>query len=420
MKNKAILVSFIALFAIVFALSTVMASEYSVDYIDKIDDVRVNDVSVVYSDSFAGDVSEVVPVVVKFTASDDVTDVRVKVYIEGYRDEISATTERFHIVDGKSYIKEFSLRLPSSDDLNEAWEDDEFDLNEDLNLVVRVSAKGEDSLEREYSIGMQKNLYSLDFRSIESPASVLPGSSFAVDVVLENNGFEWLDDTYVKVSIPELGIERNAYFGDLSPFREDDYNDIRDTVNKKVYLVIPRDTVPGVYDLEIEAYNYDESVSAKKRIVVNDVETGVIPTITSRTIAVGEETRFNLVLVNTHDRMVVYTITPEESMGLIVEVTEPVVTIPADSSKTVGVKVKSTASVEEGTHVVTVNANSESGLVKKVDFTVNVEKPTRQGDTVVVLTVILAIVFVVLLIILIVLLTKRPEEPEEFGETNYY
>ena len=129
--------------------------------------------------------------------------------------------------------------------------------------------------------------------------------------------------------------------------------------------------------------------------------------------------------------MVVYTITPEESKGVLVEVTEPVVTVGADSSRTVQILARATKDADEGTYVVTVNAISEAGMSKQVSFSVNVEKSSSSGitgsvvggnaNTAVVLTVILVIVFVVLLIVLIVLLTKRPaEQSEEFGETNYY
>ena len=154
MKNKAILVSFIALFAMIFALSTVAGSG-----IVTINDVIVNDISI-YDSTAAGYVSDTIPVEIKFTANEAVSDVRVKVYIEGYKNEVSDSTERFHIVEGSSYIKRFSLRLPSSTDLD--------DLIEDLTLQVRVSAKGKDSFEDPFPIKMQRNLYNLNVLSIET------------------------------------------------------------------------------------------------------------------------------------------------------------------------------------------------------------------------------------------------------------
>lgn len=415
MKNKAILVSFIAFLAIAFVLTTVMASDMVT-----ITEVRVNGiVAHNAAPTIAGEVSDTVPVEVEFTANRDVSDVRVRVSIEGYKEDVYESTPRFLIVNGSKYVKRFALKLPSTMDMN--------DLTEKLSLDVRVTAKDEDDVENNYAIEMQKDLYSLNILSVDSPNKAIAGNTIALDVVLENNGNSRLDNTYVKASIPELGVERTVYFGDLSPVEQDTYDNIRNTNEKILYLSIPRNAVPGTYNIQVEAYNYDTSVVAKQKLVVEGVMSGILPTSTSKTVSVGEETTFDVVLVNPNDRMVVYTLTPSQSNGLIIDVSEPVVTVPADSSRTVKVKVKATDSAEEGTHVVTVNVNTESGLERKADFTLNVEKAstskpivTTGSDTVLILTVILVIIFVVLLIVLIVLLTKRPAETEEFGETSYY
>jgi hypothetical protein len=422
MKSKTILVSFIAIFAMVLALNLVSATPFA-----GVGDVYVNDIKMSTGPTFnaAGEVSRTVPVEVHFTANVDATDVKLRVFIEDYKNEISDSTERFHIVEGSSYVKRFSLTLPSSMDLD--------DLTEGLDLVVRFSAKDvdenattitSDSFEVPYSIVMQRDIYALNILSVETAQKVVAGSSIALDIVLENNGNEELENVYVKASIPELGVQRIVYFGDLFPQddcdEEDDSRcDNEDTENKRVYLALPRNAVPGVYNIEVEAYNYDASTSVKKSIVVSGAESGILPTTTTKTIAVGEETTFDVVLINPNDRMVVYSITPEESTGLIVEIANPVITVGADSSKTVEIKVRATDSAEEGTHLVTVNVNSENGLVKQINFTVNVEND-KANDAVLILTVVLAIIFVVLLIVLIVLLTKKPVETEEYNETSYY
>jgi len=257
MKQKPILVSFIALFAIILVLNTVSA--FAV-----IDDVIVNDISVkVDAKTPAGEVSNTVPVEVKFIANVDVSDVRVKVYIEGYREEISDSSSRFRIVNGSSYIKRFSLDLPSTMDLDED--------PEDLVLYVRISAKGENSIEESYPISMQRELYDLGLLSIEAPDTVTAGSVIAIDVVLKNTGYDRLDDTYVRVSIPGV-VERNVYFGDIESDIDTDYDKIRDTINKRIYLSIPSDAVSGIYNLEVEAYNYDSDVMAKKQIVLSGIE----------------------------------------------------------------------------------------------------------------------------------------------------
>lgn len=258
MKNKAILVSIVAVFAIILTLNAVIASEVDAT----INDVEVNDISLMGSTA-AGFVSNNVPVQVEFTSNADLEDVRVKVYIEGYKDEISATTSRFNTFNGSTYIERFSLELPSSMDL---------DTNpEGLTLFVRISAKGQDALEKEYSIKMQRDTYALEFLSIDADEKVAAGSVLALDIVIKNNGNDRLDDTYVKASIPELGISQRVYFGDIQSVSDENYDNIRDSLNKRIYLAIPADAVSGVYNIQVEAYNYDAIVTANKKVMVSGV-----------------------------------------------------------------------------------------------------------------------------------------------------
>jgi len=370
---------------------------------------------------------------VKFTAPSDgddttryeIDDVRVKVYIEGYRNDLEDETSRFHILEGNTYTKRLTISVPSSFDLD--------DLSENVDLLVRFSAQGETSVEEAFPLEVQKESYSLNLLSVDTSNVVVSGDQVSIDVVVQNNGNERLDNIYVEASIPELGTSRKVYVGDLSSDQDQEDDDINDATSKRVYLTIPRDAAAGTYDMVIEAYNYDVSVETVTRVAIRNVETGIMPVTATKTVAPGAETSFDLVLTNPSDRLVVYTITPEPKTGLILEVTQPIVSVAAGSSKTVEINVKATESIDEGTHLFTINANSNDAVSQQVTFTLNVEENDesnsglsgltsgRDGtDTTVVLTIVLVIIFVVLLIILIVLLTKRPAESEEFGETNYY
>ena len=261
MKNKAILVSIIALFAIVLTLNAVMASIVDISP----DDIVVNDVSVKNGVIAAGFVSDNVPVEVEFTPNASYDDVQVKVYIEGYKSEISDSTSRFHVIDGSTYLKRFSLELPSSLDL---------DLDtEELNLLVRFSAKGMESLEEpSYVIRMQRDTYGLSVLSIDTEEKVAAGSVLALDVVIKNLGSDRLDDTYVRASIPELGITKRVYFGDIESVEDVNYDEIRDSLNKRIYLAIPADAISGIYNVEVEAYNYDAIVTASKRVIISGID----------------------------------------------------------------------------------------------------------------------------------------------------
>lgn len=431
MENKAIWVSFIAFLAIALALNTVLAVENASTTDSgfvRIDRIEINGVIATNAKTYVGKVADTVPVEVEFGALKDVTDwVKVKVSIRGLKDDIEETTTLSTPLkkDVNGYVARFTLNLPSARDLE--------DLSQETTLNIEIYSADNTVIDSR-SITMERELYSLNTLSVDAPSKVTSGSTIPVDVVVENNGNNRLDNVYVRASIPELGVERLLYFGDLGPRPEDNtdyYQNIKDTLDKVLYLSIPSNANAGTYNLQVEAYNYDTSTTVVKKIVVESIQTGVVPTVTSKSIAIGEEATFNVVLVNPNDRMVVYSIVPESVTGLAVEVSEPVVALSADSSKTVSVKVKALDSANEGTSLVTVDVNSESGLERKVTFTLNVQKNTTTGtttgvsgitenNTVLVLTVILVIIFVVLLIVLIVLLTRRPAETEEFGETSYY
>lgn len=421
MKNKAILVSFIALFAITFALSTVAA----MDFVD-IQDVEFNGVSMRLdnvANAIAVDASESVPVEVKFNSNYDAEDVKVKVYIEGFKNDIEDETSRFVVLSDNTYVKRFTLKMPSTEDFDE--------LSDDLTLLVRISAKGMNSQEISIPLKVQRELHSLNLLSIDISDVAVVGNNVAVDVVVENNGYDRLDNVYVKASIPGLGVSRKVYAGDLAPTADQFDDDIDDAVVKRVYLTIPNNAAPGNYEIEVEAYNYDTSVTAVGRVVIEDAKTSILPSSTSKTLTPGQETTFDLVLVNPSNKMIVYNLMPEQTKGVLVDISEPVVAVGAGSSRTITVKVRATENTEEGTYSVNVNTNTDTGVSKKVTFNVNVEKPSKISGTTekatfdasnstVVLTVVLVIVFVVLLVILIVLLSKRPTETEEVGETNYY
>ena len=413
--RKAVLGFLLMSFVIVFALNTVIAQ-----FVD-VTEVEVDGLTAIPNDTgqtISVTASETIPVLVKFKALKNASDVKVKVYIEGFKNEVSDETSRFHVIKDNTYIKRFSLTVPSTLDFDE--------LTEELRLLVRVSARGQDSDEVFVPLEIQRELHSLNLLSVDLTNVVVLGDKVTVDVVIENNGNERLNNVYVKASIPSLGISRIVYAGDLASEQDVSDDDINDAVNKVVYLTIPKNTVPGNYELEVEAYNYDASSKATTRVVIEDVKTGVLSSTSSRTIAPGQETTFDLVLVNPSNQIVVYTIIPEESKGVLVDVTEPVVVVSTESSKTVKVRVKATENAEEGTYIVTVNANTETGMSKQVKFSVNVQKLSKitgavtdtTTNTTVILTVVLVVIFVVLLIILIVLLSRKPETEE--AETSYY
>lgn len=263
MKTKAILGFVVTALVAIMALSIAVAADLSVSYLE----TAVNDVELIeYNASttvLAASPGETVPVVVTFTANEDLQDVKLKAWVDGYKSDVSASSTIFDVVEGSTYIKRLSLTLPGVHDMD--------DINEKLTLYVRLSNK-EGSLEVPYTIQLERNSFSYEVLSVDAPSKAMAGEIITVNVVLKNTGSRELEDTFVTASIPELGISKKAYFGDLDATDECDEDCTKeDAKERMLYLIVPSDAKSGDYTLEVRASNYDTTVTSKKVIDITGV-----------------------------------------------------------------------------------------------------------------------------------------------------
>ena len=355
-----------------------------------------NDISVIAGDTLT--------VTVFFTALEDASNVRMEAEVEGSRVDVNEKTSFFDIETGMSYSKTIRLDLPY--ELKD-------EVSDDLSLNVQIW-NGEFKTELpEYVLRIQRPSYNADVMSIEVSQTVVAGEILLVDVVLKNIGYNDLDDTYVTVSIPALGIEKTSYFGDLIAVEDDDNDDF---VRGKFYLRIPYEAEDGIYTIEAKASNDDLNIVESKEIIVkNDFSNGnVIVTSFRKIVATGEDAEYSFMLVNPTNQLKVYNIVTESSDKLYTKANTAVVAVPAGTSKTVIVTANA---AEEGEYTFNVNVLSGNELEDVVTFSLNTEG--SKINPIAVLTVILAIIFLVLLVVLIVLLGKKPQKSEEFGESYY-
>ena len=395
MKRNILLIPFIAVLTLLIAgfASAELANNIATDF---------NSVTL-GTNTMVGDVDNVIPVRVTFDSIADEENVKVKVYMEGHRDDVSVSTNRFNIEDGITYTKLLSLRLPSDSD----------DLSEEYTLYVEIVSK-DDRTEEEYTISMQRNSYTFEILSIDYSSNILAGEVAPVSVVIKNIGYNRMDDTYAIVSIPALGISSRGYVGDLIPVEDyDDYDDEEDSVQKTVYLKIPMNIEAGVYDMEIEVYNNDAETSVTKLVNIGGSVSGmVLAAVKNQDLNAGETATYDLIVVNSADDVKVFNIGTVSGDVLSVSA-PPVVTVGPDASETVSITVKADDNAAIGTYTFSVDVNG-----KQVVFGANVVG-TSVSTSVVALTVILVIIFVVLLAVLVVLLTRK-EKPMEEVETSYY
>lgn len=359
------------------------------------------------STSIAAFAGQTLPVRVIFTAQSNASDVRVKAWISGDRD-YSVSSDRFDVIAGNTYSKLMAIEVPSNIEPDEA-----------LKLEVAVESKNNGEVDREQiALNVQRESYVVDVLDAVLNPTVSAGSDLSIDIVLKNRGRHTAEDTFVRVSIPSLGIERRAYFGDLTPV--DQANpDKEDAVERRMVITIPGNTPAGIYTVALEAYNADSSTTVTKKIAVIGAsgDSRVVAPATTKTFNLNEGGVYAVTLVNSGNKVRVYDVSFEAPSGLTLNADESVFAVPAGTSKTIKVEARAD---KAGQYNFIVNVNSDGELVKKENFVANVEGTKRTAaNATVVLTVVLAIIFVVLLIVLIVLLTRKPQKTEEFGESYY-
>lgn len=409
MEHKNTLVSLVAVFALFMIMSSVSAFA-------QITNVEVSGVDTASSTSIAAFAGQTLPVRVVFYATGNESDVRVKAWISGDRDYM-VSSDRFDVLAGGTYSKLMNIQMPTH-----------IDPSEELNLEVTLESPRTGIVaHRKVKVAAQRESYVVEILDVLMDSKVQAGLAMPLDIVLKNRGRHDVVDAFVKVSVPALGIEQRAYFGDLSPV-DQSHPDKQDATERRMIVNIPANAPAGLYAIDIEATSDDgatQTISKKFAVVGAQGTSMVVSAAASKTVAIGDKADYTLTLVNSGNNVRLYELNIDAPTGLTVEADQPFVAIPAGTSTTI--KIAATAATA-GKYPFTVGVYSDGNLVEKKSFTQTVEGKskgivsTTSGNTVnttVVLTIVLAIIFVVLLVVLIVLLTRKPQKSEELGESYY-
>jgi len=391
MNTKRILVSFLVIASVLFLASTLsalpLATTSSLN-------VKVNDVTVASGSltpitvpvSVNG--GDTVTVQVQFTSAADASNVKLKAELSGQNVDVIASTASFDVLNASTYTKTLSFKVPTENLKN--------DLTDNLNLDLKISNSALDTEINNIALVLQRPSYDVSIKSVIVDSTVSAGENFPVDVVLKNTGYNDLSNLYVTVSIPELNIQKSAYFGDLvaQDLSSNSEND-KVSVTGRIYLDVPYNVQSGAYTLDVKAGNDDANAELKQPLTVSNGVPG---------LAMGSGNV--LTLLNPSNQLQVYTVK-------YLDQTVNVVMSPA-SSKDV------TLTIPSGDYKFDATVYSGNTLLSTVNFSGTSQSSTPTlTSPVLVLTVILAIVFVVLLVVLVVLITRKPAKAEEFGESYY-
>ncbi|MFH1425543.1 MAG: hypothetical protein ABIG28_02315 [archaeon] len=406
MTQKNLLVFLVTVLAIAFAVQSVSAAI-------TVDKVLVNGIDGnVANGVIAGELLEVEV----FVSADTKTyeDVTVEAWISSDKGN-SVETRKFPLShNAQSHREILKIKVPS-------------DTKPEENLKLKIYVESEDgtSSQTEVNLVVDRESYLLEILAVDAQPEVKAGESLVMDVVLKNRGRQSSEDTFLRVRIPELGLETQTYFGDLSPVDQSS-PDKEDALERRTYLRIPANAPVGLYDVVIEAFNDESFTTMSKRILVAGAEedTMIVTPSTTKTFAVDETGTYKLTIVNRGSTIRVYDVVLDAPEGLNLDISDSVIVVPAGSSRTIEITANSDTRDD---YSFTAIVSSEGKIVTDESFTAHVTesdgKKTTSGtatdNTAVLLTVILAIVFVVLLVVLIVLLTRKPEKIDESGESYY-
>ena len=393
---------FVLAISLLFLVSSVSAQTFAT-----INYVEADSVFLVKDSVFGVEAGQTLDLRVVFMALADEENVRVTARVLG-EPGLYEATERFDVLSDRTYSKMLRLDLPS-----------DIDRDENFILEVRVESQSLIGDELRATFGVQRKNYALEFLSVESPSRISAGEVLPIEVVVENRGRHVAEDTFVIASIPALGISKRIFLEDLNSLESTNDEEEDDAIAGKILLSIPVNAAPGLYTVEVKAFNDDSEITTVRKVEIlgSNAQSDLIASPSSRTFSAGTDGKYTLTLVNSGSRILVYNIVTESDNGLTVDLDNAVVVVPAGESKSVELIARSS---REGNYNFKVTVlDSSNNVVGEKSFVANVEGRAVGGNAAVVLTIILAIIFVVLLVVLIVLLTRKPAKAEETGESYY-
>lgn len=368
---------------------------------------------------------EQVSVKVAFKANRDLDEVRVRAWINGYRKEIEDKTGEFDVFRGNLYSKTLFLEIPYDIDAKDRY-----------TLHVKIEGKkeftGVDEAKIETDVQRSANLleilsvdlYDHDnfYQGVCGECSVTfeAGTTLYADIVVKNRGNHVAEDIYVKLSIPELCIERTAYLGDLGS-HDNKYQDAG-----KVTIALPLPEDGGTYELVIEAFNSKlETRETRDIVLVREVEreVEVIPQITESFVKQGEEARFSLFVTNLGESYESFTVEVLGADGWsTVKINPASFSLASGESKIVNVYLDINEEIEAGKYPFTVRVKY-GNEARQFNFTANVEEKGSVIDWQLVLMIIgivLAIAIIALLVLTLVKQKQGTEEEKPEAVESYY
>lgn len=354
-----------------------------------------------------------------FKSNKDLSNVKVHVWLNGYREELEARTSEFDVFKGNMYSKTLFIDVPFDIDARDTYT---------LYVKLEKNAELTGVDEAKVTMNVQRIANVLDILSVElydhNRDNIFnAGSTVYADVVVKNRGNHVADDVYVKVSIKELGISRNVYLGDLEGYDNHYAHNNDDTAKVTVALPLPKGIETGSYTLEIEAYNSEINDQETRTITVEkqltqDIE--IIPQVTEANVNRGATAEYSLLIANSGETEENFIVEVLGANGWATTVITPAAfSLEAGESKIVTFDLSVAKDVEAGKHPFTVRVKY-GNEAKQFNFMANVSGTSVDWKVILmIIGIALAVAIIVLLVITLIKQGKSGTEEKPELESYY-
>ncbi len=358
-------------------------------------------------------VSEVVPVKVTHTASENATDVVIEVVLTYKGKKTSVESIPMDLISGTTYTETLDLSVPKNMRITSP--------GEYYTLTVKMTdGKGKEIERKSFDVTVQRNNNDVEIQKVIVP-SANSGEPALVTVVAKNLGIREQEDVYVKISIPAIGLVAEERMGDVLAV---DKGEEEDVAVVEVPLRIPENVAKGFYTMEVEVYNSDDiDVTSTERIYIESSITSngkfieVVPAVKSQDVSQGKTAVFMIRIANLGDKVETYNVTVEGTNGWAVYQINPLVsTLNPNSDQVITVGITPAQNALSGEHNFVVKVASENAE-KSISLTANVSEQVAKVDSMLVSVIVLAVVLVILIAILVK--TRKSEDVEETEESYY-
>jgi uncharacterized membrane protein len=377
---------------------------------------------------------QTVDVRMEISSPADIQNVEITAFISGYEyndfEKMSDTTHVFDMETGVTYVKNLKLTLPTK-----VAEDDY------LLRILATDRNGEQTIQN-YRLKLDVARHSLQITDVvfNPEDNVIAGRALLSTVRIKNAGEMDEESIKVTVAIPALAVSASDYIDTIQAGDS--------TTSEELYLRIPADAKPGIYDV-LTTVKYDdgyEVITQKSTIQVSapvcteDACKGpaaktdkTIITISTDTqkVTTGEGgTVYPIALTNQGSDTKTYVVKVDGTDGWATARISPsnVVVLAPGESSTVFIYLSATDKATVGEHMFSVTISSADNVLKELPLKASVVSseiaPSFGWENI---KTALEIGFVILVVILVVLgliigfsKLREKEEPEEVSGQTYY